>query len=124
MNGLAIWSDISNSVCATGFTFYFNDGTSMSLGSNLGTKTSILTFSKSNRLSLVTSPSENSLIIDVLQICTISGACIKAGNLQFKNLKNNLTIDSNWNIMGFWGSTYRYTGAAICLFNFGVTYYI
>lgn len=106
--------------CATGFTFFYNDGSTKTVGVNYGGASSVLNFTDVNSLSTV--DSFGGYILDVVQICGgISADCVISGNFgRVKNVQTN--ISSTWIIKTFWGSFSVWNGYN-CLDNFGIDYY-
>jgi hypothetical protein len=118
MTGLSILSKVGS--CASGIKFYFNNGSSQTMGTSYGGDSPILHFdSTSNRLANVSSNSGN--IIDVLRICTETNKCVINGNIGGKFLNNYVKLYSTWQITAFWGVNVNFYGLD-CMANFGIFY--
>ena len=118
MTGLSILGKSGS--CASGIKFYFNNGSSQTMGTSYGGDSPILYFdSTSNRLANVSSYGGN--IIDVLRICTETNKCVINGNVGGRNPNTQAVINSTWEITAFWGVRHQYNGFD-CLANFGIFY--
>ena len=115
MTGLAILG--STSICATGFTFYFSDGTTQTIGTNYDEPMTVLNFVNPYGFSNVNSYA--GYIIDLLQICNSFGVCVTSGNTGGSSIDFNTNINSAWNVTQFWGSLAEY-GGCDCLQSFGI----
>jgi hypothetical protein len=118
MTGLSILS--KNGSCASGIKFYFSDGSSQTMGRSYDGDSPILHFnSTSNRLANVSS--NGAWIIDVMQICTETNACVINGNVGGKFINNYAKLYSTWQITAFWGVN-TFWNSLDCLANFGIFY--
>ena len=118
MTGLSILSKVGS--CASGIKFYFNDGSSQTMGTSYGGDSPILYFdSISNRLANVSSYGGS--ILDVMQICTETNTCVINGNVGGRNPNTTGVINPAWEITAFWGVRYQRNGLD-CLANFGIFY--
>jgi hypothetical protein len=118
MTGLSILGKSGS--CTTGIKFYFNDGSSQTMGTSYGGDSPILYFdSTSNRLANVSSYGGS--ILDVMQICTETNTCVINGNVGGRNPNTTGVINPAWEITAFWGVRYQWNGFD-CLANFGIFY--
>jgi hypothetical protein len=118
MTGLSVLG--KSGFCTSGIKFYFNDGSSQTMGTSYGGDSPILYFnSTSNRLVNVTSFS--GYIVDILKICTETNTCVINGNVVGKVLNNYVKLNSAWKITAFWGVNTKYANID-CLNNFGIYY--
>jgi hypothetical protein len=117
MTSLAILGHTT--ICATGLTFYFSDGSSQTVGTNYDQTISILNFANPNGLSSVNTYAGS--IIDILQICNTANTCVTAGNYGGRTLNYFSSISPSWNVTAFWGS-YAYYSGVTCLQSFGIYY--
>ena len=99
MTGLSILGDVLTS--ASGITFYFNDGSSKTVGSKYNQKSSILKLENLNDLAYFKTFAD--LKLDTLKVCNSFDTCVEAGPLGNSSFKRT-NINSNWNVTIFWGS--------------------
>lgn len=107
--------------CATGFTFFYSDGSNQTVGADFGGASSVLNFTNANSLTSI--DSYGGAILDVVKICGgLLGGCVVAGNPAGRTLTFQVYLASSWTIAAFWGSFSTWSGYS-CLDNFGIDYY-
>jgi hypothetical protein len=120
LSGIAILANPSNSNgCASGLVFYYSDGSSYTVGENLGYQTPTLSFSNPGGLTNVNN--FNGGIVDLLQLCT-SSTCIVGGNTGGRSISSYASIGASKYITGFYGSFSNGYSSQNCFAGFGIYY--
>ena len=120
LSGIAILANPSSSNgCASGLVFYYSDGSSYTVGVNLGYQTSTLSFSNPGGLTNINN--YHGGIIDILELCS-SSTCIVAGNTGGRSISTYVSIGTSRFITGFYGSFSNGYSSQNCFAGFGIYY--